>query len=193
SCQKTTSNVTGNCSAAKTRTCSSGSCSAANLTIRTCSALSRSSSPVFNRIDVPVYPSGAAALIGALPWLLLALFCLSVANAFPILWYGLALGVAAMAVTRFYRSLCRRPDSIVALVVDQDTLWIRRADDRLTPAVVAPQSRIGARLSLLKVSCRGTTKQTALIVLSTLPGMTNTDPATFRRLRVWLRLGGSAT
>ena len=74
-------------------------------------------------------------------------------------------------------------------MIDQDRLRLCYSDGRTQTVRVAPESRLGARPSTLKLVPEAPISAPIPVVLSTLPGMSNTDADAFRRLRVWLRLG----
>jgi hypothetical protein len=144
---------------------------------------------VYNRIDIPLRPHPALALAANLPWYLLALFCLVAASGQPALWYIAGLISLATGIWRTARALRSGEDSVTGLMIDQDRLRLCYSDGRTQTVRVAPESRLGARLSILKLVPEAPISAPIPVVLSTLPGMSNTDAGAFRRLRVWLRLG----
>ena len=144
---------------------------------------------MYNRIDIPLRPHPALALAANLPWYLLALFCLVAASGLPALWYIAGLISLAIGIWRTARALRSGEDSVNGLMIDQDRLRLCYSDGRTQTVRVAPESRLGARLSILKLVPEAPISAPIPVVLSTLPGMSNTDADAFRRLRVWLRLG----
>lgn len=145
---------------------------------------------MYSRIEVPVRPHPLLALTANLPWLLLALFCLLAAPRQPIFWYSAGLAAMVIAIWRTTRALRSGAHSITCLIVDQNQLRLCYPDGRTQTVRVAPETRLGGRLSILKLVPDTPTSAPVPVVLSALPGMSNTDTRAFRRLRVWLRLGG---
>lgn len=146
---------------------------------------------MYNRIEIPVCRQPVLALILNLPWLMLALFCLLAASHLPEFWYSAGMLAMIIAAWRTVRHLRPGGSLVTGLLVDHDRLQIRYRDGRMQVAEVAPESRLGARLSILKLVPEAPTSSPVPVILSTLPGVTNTEPQAFRRLRVWLRLGGT--
>ena len=144
---------------------------------------------MYNRIDIPLRPHPALALAANLPWYLLALFCLVAASGQPALWHIAGLISLAIGIWRTARALQSGEDFVTGLIIDQDRLRLCYSDGRTQTVRVAPESRLGARLSILKLVPEAPISAPIPVVLSTLPGMSNTDADAFRRLRVWLRLG----
>ena len=144
---------------------------------------------MYNRIDIPLRPHPALALAANLPWYLLALFCLVAASGRPALWHIAGLISLAIGIWRTARALQSGEDFVTGLIIDQDRLRLCYSDGRTQTVRVAPESRLGARLSILKLVPEAPISAPIPVVLSTLPGMSNTDADAFRRLRVWLRLG----
>lgn len=153
--------------------------------------MSKLFSPVYSRIEVPVRPHPVLALTANLPWLLLALFCLFAAARQPIFWYSAGLVALIIGTWRTVQALRSGAHSITSLIVDQNQLRLCYPDGRTQTARVAPETRLGGRLSILKLVPDAPTSGPVPVILSTLPGMSNTDARAFRRLRVWLRLGGA--
>lgn len=83
--------------------------------------------------------------------------------------------------------------AVGALRLDDEQLYAELSDGRLIPVSVSPASRIGSRLTLLKLCPVGTRVRTySTILLADANGTHGNVPeAEFRRLRVWLRLGNS--
>lgn len=146
---------------------------------------------MYSRIEIPVRPHPVLALLANLPWLVLALFCLFAAPYEPALWHGAGLVSLAIGIWRIARALQTGPHSVTGLLVDQDRLRLCYPDGRTQTANVAPESRLGGRLSILKLVPEAPISAPVPVVLSALPGMSNTDARAFRRLRVWLRLGNA--
>jgi len=146
---------------------------------------------VYSRIEVPLRPHPALALTANLPWFLLTLFCLFAAPYQPGLWYGAGMVSLTTGIWRTAQALRSSDDSVTGLIIDQDRLRVCYADGRTETVRVAPESRLGARLSILKLVPEAPISAPVPVVLSTLPGMCNTNACAFRRLRVWLRLGSA--
>ncbi|MDY6797664.1 MAG: hypothetical protein SVX28_02775 [Pseudomonadota bacterium] len=145
---------------------------------------------MYSRIEVPVRPHPVLALTANLPWLLLALFCLFAASRQPVFWYSAGLVAMIVGIWRTARALRFGAHSITRLIVEQNQLRLCYPDGRTQTVRVAPETRLGGRLSILKLVPDAPISAPVPVVLSTLPGMSNTDARAFRRLRVWLRLGG---
>ncbi|MGM0769243.1 MAG: hypothetical protein ACQEV6_14555 [Pseudomonadota bacterium] len=91
---------------------------------------------------------------------------------------------------RWRSGLLRACNTVTRLTVERDQLYATRNADEQTPVSVAAESRIGRRVTLLKIRTADARSQTHLVVLADLgPGFRNITPDDFRRLRMWLRLG----
>ncbi|AZT83072.1 hypothetical protein EHN06_05665 [Marinobacter sp. NP-4(2019)] len=87
------------------------------------------------------------------------------------------------------RSILRAVNSVTELTLEQGQLHARFASGICCPVFVAGESRIGPRLTLLKIRASDTRSGSRLVVLVNFgPGVRNVDPDEFRRLRMWLRL-----
>ena len=106
---------------------------------------------MYNRIDIPLRPHPALALAANLPWYLLALFCLVAASGQPALWHIAGLISLAIGIWRTARALQSGEDFVTGLIIDQDRLRLCYSDGRTQTVRVAPESRLGARLSILKL------------------------------------------
>jgi hypothetical protein len=146
---------------------------------------------VYNRIEIPLRAHPVLALTANLPWFLLGLFCLAAASRQPALWYIAGLACMAVGGWRTTRALRSGAGSMAGLIVERERLSIRYRDGRTQAVRVAPESRLGSRLSILKLVPEAPISAPVSVVLSTLPGMSNTNACAFRRLRVWLRLGSA--
>ncbi|MDX1754469.1 MAG: hypothetical protein R3175_00250 [Marinobacter sp.] len=143
-----------------------------------------------SRTELHLYPSLAAGLIVAAPWLLLLLTTLYLAASGPfILFLATPLALAG-ALVQFRR--CGRLqglDSVVALSVQETGLWAQLRDGRRLPVRASGDSRLGGRLALLRLSCPGKRFWSRTLVLIHYGDrLHNVDPEPFRQLRVWLKL-----
>lgn len=148
---------------------------------------------MLNRIDLTLSPSALAGLIAALPWGALMLAALALGQLqHPLLW--LFCPLAAVGGARQFRGSgwLQRENSVRHLSVSGDQLYAHLTDGRRPPVKVSADSRLFARLAILKLTPSDSTVKPALVILvdpAQATGLTaNVDPAAFRRLRVWLRL-----
>lgn len=151
---------------------------------------------MYNRIEVLLRPSPGATLIAIAPWLAVALFALIAGSRFGFLLFAVPLSLVGAGWHLWNRRRFNGSRAIRGLLVDHHNLSLVMADGQQITVKVAPESRVGASLSLLKLRPEDSrsgpggrrAKTSTLVVLSTLPGFHNTDREAFRRLRVWLRL-----
>ncbi len=146
---------------------------------------------MLNRIDLPLARSALAGLIAAFPWFTLALAALALGQLqHPLLWLLCPLAVAG-GLRQYRDSGWLQPASSVSkLSVNSDRLYAHLNDGRQLPVSVSGDSRLYARLAILKLTPTDTSVKSALVILVD-PGLgltANVDPVAFRRLRVWLRL-----
>lgn len=149
---------------------------------------------MFNRIDLALTPSPLAGLIAALPWgvLMLATLVLGYAQ-HPLLW--LFSPLAGLGGWRRFQSCGRLRGgsrSVTRLSVAGDRLTAHLANGRSVPVAISPDSRLFARLAILKLTpTDASVRPVTSILVDPLAaaGLTgNVDPSLFRRLRVWIRL-----
>lgn len=147
-----------------------------------------------SRIDLRISPSVSAGLIAALPWLTLFAFALT-ASADNSPWM-LALAPVACAgtVLHFRRfGLLRSKLSVTGLALEAGQLQAILPGQSAVPVEPSGASRLGPRLTLLKLRPTGTRLKAYYLILlapESWPGG-NVCPDQFRRLRQWLRLGQS--
>ncbi|WP_143512569.1 hypothetical protein [Vreelandella utahensis] len=149
-------------------------------------ASSTSSSSGFSRIDVPLSPSPGLAAVAATPWLLPAALVLSLEGIPDAVTVGVAAACAAGAIAAVRQQLLRARHSPVRLTAGPDGLRAVHAGGGEHPVRVGPGSRIAHRFLWLRLSGSGPARP---LLLSTLPGIRNTDARNLRRLTGWLRLG----
>lgn len=146
---------------------------------------------MLNRIDVPLAKSTLAGLIGAAPWFVLALAAIALGLIqHPLLALFCPLAMAG-GVRQFRVSgRLQQANSVTRLSASAEGLCVQFNDGREAAVRVSADSRLFARLAILKLRPTDTTVKPALVILVD-PGhglSANVDPAAFRRLRVWLRL-----
>ncbi|EON91465.1 hypothetical protein MARLIPOL_13504 [Marinobacter lipolyticus SM19] len=96
------------------------------------------------------------------------------------------------ATHQWLRSILRGVNSVAELTLEQDQLHAYFDSGISYPVFVTGESRIGPRLTLLKIRASDTRSGSRLVVLANFgPEFRNVDPTEFRRLRMWLRLGQS--
>jgi len=152
---------------------------------------------VSNRIDVRLYPSLSAGFIGAAPWLVLAGSALLIGLAgTPLLLWFCPAGLAGAIWQARASGLLASDDSVVQLSVADDQLFVRLRNGNQFQARANTESRLFGKLALLKLTLHDTMLRPPMVVIIALPAKSgtprNSEPAAFRRLRVWLRLSGSA-
>lgn len=143
------------------------------------------------RIDVPVSPSTWVGCLTALPWLVLTVFNLILAQAYSPVFLVLALAGLAGAVYQWkLNGRLSLGKSIVRLTVTDGQLQIQHRDGQhyaVTPDAV---SRLYPRLIMLKVKPSATTNWPHTVVLwARVQGPGNIPGDLHRQLRAWLRLG----
>lgn len=145
-------------------------------------------------IELTLRPSVTAGLLAAVPWLLLSGFLLAAAQAGKP-WLLLALPATLAGGVWQYRhtGLLQSRTAVTSLRVEEGQLYVGLGEAPAIPVVASGASRIGARVSLLKLRPVGTRfRAYSSLLLATsawFPG--NVPDNEFRRLRVWLRLGRS--
>lgn len=146
---------------------------------------------MLNRIDVALARSTLAGLIGAAPWCVLTLAAILLGLIqHPLLWLFCPLAMIG-GVRQFLGSgQLQRANSVTQLSASEGQLRARFNDGRESTVRVGADSRLFARLAILKLTPTDTTVKPSLVILVD-PGhglSANVDPTAFRRLRVWLRL-----
>lgn len=95
-----------------------------------------------------------------------------------------------MCSGRWGNRVLRACNRVCRLTVEHGQLYATIDGAEPVPVNVAAESRIGRRLTLLKIRAADTRTPTRLVILADLgPGLRNILPDDFRRLRMWLRLG----
>jgi toxin CptA len=149
---------------------------------------------VSSRIELAIAPSATVGVLAATPWLILLAF-VTVAGVAGKFWLLAALPFAAAGALAQYRhtGLLRSARSVTALIVDNNQCHARMADNQIIPVRVCAGSRLGSRLTLLKLRPQGTRLLTcsSMLLANTANISGNVAEDDFRRLRVWLRLGRS--
>lgn len=88
------------------------------------------------------------------------------------------------------RNLLKTVNTVTELTLDHGQLQARFGSGDSCRVTVAGDSRLSARLTLLKIRPTDSRFHSRLVVLANFgPGFRNVDPDEFRRLRMWLRLG----
>ncbi|MEX2476613.1 hypothetical protein [Marinobacter sp.] len=92
---------------------------------------------------------------------------------------------------RGWLTTCLRAcNTVTQLTVDQGQLHAQFGTGRSAPVSIAAESRVGRRLTLLKIRTADARSQPHTVVLADFgPYLRNVTPEGFRRLRMWLRLG----
>ncbi|WP_375182941.1 hypothetical protein [Marinobacter sp.] len=145
-----------------------------------------------SRIEVALTPSIPAGLIAALPWLALTAFLLVAAGSGqPWLLAGVPVSLLGAAWQFRRTGLLRGHRAVAGLTVTDGQLLARLADQTAVAVDAAGASRMGPRLTLLKLRPVGTTSGSYFtVLLAPIAGLAgNASADDFRRLRVWLRLG----
>ncbi|MDC0662619.1 hypothetical protein [Marinobacter sp. SS21] len=147
-------------------------------------------SAVSNRTELRLSPSLAAGLIAAAPWFALGLATLAMASQGPAALALLAPLALAGGLVQFHRcGLLRGRGAIVGLSLLGNELWAQLGDGRQLPVTPSPDSRLGGRLALVKVSSPAVRLWSRTLVLVHYgDSCSNVEPEPFRQLRVWLRL-----
>lgn len=153
-------------------------------------ASSTSSSSGFSRIDVPLRPSPGLAAVAAAPWLLPAGLVLGLEGMPGAVTLGVTTASAVGAITATRRQLLRTRHSPRRLIAGPEGLRAINAGGDEHPVRVGAGSRIAHRFIWLRLSGSGHAQP---LLLSTLPGIRNTDAQSLRRLTGWLRLGPART
>ncbi|MGM0435296.1 MAG: hypothetical protein ACQEQ1_11615 [Pseudomonadota bacterium] len=149
-------------------------------------ASSTSSSSGFSRIDVPLSPSPGLAAVAAAPWLLPAALVLSLEGIPGTVTAGVTVACTAGAIAAIRHQLLLTRHSPLRLIAGPDGLRAVHAGGNEQPVRVGTGSRIAHRFLWLRLSANGPARP---LLLSTLPGIRNTDARSLRRLTGWLRLG----
>lgn len=149
-------------------------------------ASSTSSYSGFSRIDVPLRPSPGLAALAAAPWLLPAVLVLSLQGIPGAVSAGVSAASALGAIAAIRRQLLRTRNSPLRLIAGPEGLQAVKAGGDIHPVRVGPGSRIAHRFLWLHLGGSGHAQP---LLLSTLPGIRNTDAQSLRRLTGWLRLG----
>jgi toxin CptA len=98
--------------------------------------------------------------------------------------------VAPVCGKSWLRYLLGAFNTVTHLSVAHGQLHARIGDGDWHAVTVAGESRIGTRLTLLKIRPVTTRSSWRMVVLVNLgPSFRNVPPEEFRRLRMWLRLG----
>lgn len=147
-----------------------------------------------SRTDLPLRPSHVVGLLCILPWFLMLAFVLLLARDFGHALLALAVPVLAGAVFQYRRTgLLRGRNAVVGLRIDSGRLHACLGNGSVQAVLTADESRVGARFALLKLHSTGSISGTySVVLIAAGPGLCNTAPEEFRRLRAWLRLGPSA-
>lgn len=155
--------------------------------------MSISSSTVSNRADLRLYPSLAAGLIAATPWIALLLATLTMALQGPTLIALLAPLALTGGVLQFIRNgMLRGPATVVGLSIHGNELWAQLGDGRQLPVSASRDSRLGGRMAFLRLSSPASRFWSRPLVLIHFgPQFSNVESEPFRHLRVWLRLRSS--
>ncbi|MCK7567682.1 hypothetical protein [Marinobacter xestospongiae] len=144
-----------------------------------------------SRTELPLMPSRAAGTLAALPWLVLALVALALGltqTAVLLVLLPLTLAGAAVAFRRQGLLLGRK--AVHTLSLRQGQLWAEDGSQPPVAVTVSPESRISARLALLKLTpLTSRSGSKTLLLLDLGPHCRNVPREPFRHLRTWLRLG----
>lgn len=136
-------------------------------------------------------PSRAAGTLAALPWLVLSLGALALGltqTTVLLVVLPLTLAGAAMAFRR--QGLLLGPKAVHTLSLRQGQLWAEDGSQPPVAVTVSPESRISARLALLKLTpLTSRSGSKTLLLLDLGPHCRNVPREPFRHLRAWLRLG----
>jgi toxin CptA len=151
---------------------------------------------VSSRINLTFRPSVSAALLAALPWLVLAAFVL-VAGFAGSPWLLLALiPIGWRTVTEVQRlGFLTGPRAIIALKLEPDRHCCLLADGRELNVQIHRNTLLTSSVLALKLDVGGATSDNLFVwVVGPIgPFRANADPQEIRRLRMWLRTGQSAT
>lgn len=143
-----------------------------------------------NPTDIRLTPSLAAGLIATLPWAaLLAATMVLALNGLALAWLLSPVALLGLIWQGLSSGLLVGRSTVTALELRGDELWAELGHEGRYPARAAADSRLGARLTLLKLALPTTSYSPRTVVLMAdgrLPG--NVQPEPFRQLRVWLRL-----
>ncbi|MCM0611179.1 hypothetical protein KFJ24_01675 [Marinobacter sediminum] len=147
-----------------------------------------------SRIELNLSPSVAVGILATLPWLVLLIFIV-IAAATGKGWLAAGIPITLIGAFAQYRNsgMLRGASSVGALRLKDEQLYAKLVDGRLIPVTAGPNSRVGARLALLKLRPVGTRllSYSAILLADTAGTHGNVPEDEFRRLRVWLRLGRS--
>ncbi|OEY66898.1 hypothetical protein [Marinobacter sp. X15-166B] len=150
-----------------------------------------------DRSELVVAPSMAAGLLAAAPWIVLLASTLVtswVGTPLLLIFVPVALGGALTEVHRC--GLLRSPRSVVRLAMRGRELRAELGDGREFPVSVSADSRLTARVALLKIIPCAPTSSSAhplatVVLLGGSGRFNNIRSQPFREFRVWLRLNRS--
>lgn len=149
-------------------------------------ASSTSSSNGFSRIELTLTPSPGLASVAAAPWLLPAALVLTLKGLPGAVTAGIILACMAGAITAFRHQLLRTRNSPVRLIAGRHGLRAVLRGGQEQPVRIGSGSRIAHRFLWLQQIAPGRARP---LLLSTIPGIRNTDSHNLRRLTGWVRLG----
>ncbi|MBZ2167300.1 hypothetical protein [Marinobacter sp. F4216] len=147
---------------------------------------------MFNRIELPLRPSILSGVVAALPWLAIAAFLIVVGYT-RIPWFLGAVPAALCGAWIYFRRMgqLKGKTAVTSLLLEQGQLYAQLDSGERKPVSPSPASRLGRRLSLLKLRANDSTVRAYSAIL--IDGGTichgNVPGNEYRRLRVWLRLG----
>ncbi|MGO1461192.1 MAG: hypothetical protein ACTHYN_00325 [Marinobacter sp.] len=133
----------------------------------------------------------AAGYLAAAPWLIASIFLL-IAGASGKHWmYALTPLTLAGAVFQYrLNGLLSGPSAVLGLQLNQNTLYARLGNGQVLAVNASASSRLSSKLVLLKlqpVASRFTSYPVVLLSDTRVTGNVSED--SFRRLRMWFRLG----
>ena len=149
-----------------------------------------------SRINLAFRPSTSAAVLAALPWLVLAAFVVATAFASSFWLLPLLIPVVWKAGTQVRRlGYLIGPEAVIGLALDPDRHRCRLADGRELVVQIHSSSLLTSSVVALKLDAGGAMSITLFVwVVGPIgPFPANADPQEIRRLRMWLRTGQSAT
>lgn len=143
-----------------------------------------------SRIDVALTPSLPAGIIAALPWAAIGVATIVLGlNGSGLIWIATPLALAGLIWQVLNSGLLWGATAVIAIELKNDQLWARLGNGSQFPVKPAADSRIGSRITLLKLSFPTAPYSPRTVILmagNNLPGNVRLEP--FRQLRVWLRL-----
>lgn len=142
------------------------------------------------RIDVPVSPSTWVGCLTALPWLVLSIFNLILAQAYsPFFLILVPAGLAGAIYQWKLNGSLSLDRSIIRLTVADDELQVQQGDGQHYSVTPDSASRLYPRLVVLKLKPAATTNWPHTVLLwAREQGPGNVPGDLHRRLRAWLRL-----